>query len=266
MIGKFKVKIPATTPGSIQNLRVPFMELRRWRVGVFKRLDVIEEEKAQIHDWSGKYTDVLDAIRRAREEGAEKKVDAPGQNRATLNTWLQQNTDVDFHSEELGTHVDTNLVHEGLDQRVLVTDEFEASIFDKVAVHEAKLALLEQERKAILEWLRNSPQINIIHAVYRGCKGRRDLSETRKSFWIAVEFSAAMQIQAPWRRVMWGARGRHRMAEQREEARIRRRLAAVPPIQRVWRGHVGRYRADEMRIARRLEAEMWAAVCKCGQM
>ena len=39
---------------------------------------------------------------------------------------------------------------------------------------------LEQERKAILEWLRNSPQINIIHAVYRGCKGRRDLSETRK--------------------------------------------------------------------------------------
>ena len=55
-------------------------------------------------------------------------------------------------------------------------------MLDKLAVLEAKLALLEKERAMILEWLRARPQVNCIHAAYRGHKGRRDLTATRRTF------------------------------------------------------------------------------------
>ena len=81
-------------------------------------------------------------------------------------------------------------------------------------------------------------------------RGRKNFKEMRKTFWLAVEYAASIQIQIWYRRFYYAEIGIAFMAEMRYQQWQMRRQIACPKIQRIWRGYVTRVKVHELRLAR----------------
>jgi hypothetical protein len=254
-IGKYKVKfnkklIPTTTKG----LSFPFLELRKYRITVWQRMDAIDDEKAEIGVWKQKYEGAMDAINDKRaihqqmvktgDDGKVQTVDEHG----------------NFHTEEdTGMFVDTNLYHLGTVQRVAV-DILEPFVSEKLVVVQRRYQELGIEKAYLLKWLHLRPCIPLpIQTMWRGCAARFDQGPTRRAFWRCVEYAAAITIQTTSRRWAGCKKGWEWMRYIRVAGEGGRRVHAAAPIQRVFRGFLARSRSMELRLLRRREAEEWAA-------
>jgi hypothetical protein len=265
-IGRFKVKMLKETPGSIKNLKFEYIMLRKQKLAIYKRQDGIKLRLAELVKMRVKYRAAVDLCRERREllKGYAKDEDGhyiieEADGRKVTHQAIDEHGN--YHTIELTEFVDSDVFHDDEMQRISV-ETLEPYVVEKLDAMNYEVLELQEEYSLLKPWLYARPAATvIIQRRFRGMVGRRNTPSVRQTFWIAVEYSAAIGLQTWWRKFYWFDVGTTYMVEMRRTAFERKRNRAAPIVQRIWRGYVARVHIHEVRLIRRREAEQAAVVC-----